>query len=54
MKGSLYLNLYRWAKYQTIVADNCHKPWGFFFCHVACGILVPYPGIKPTHPAVKA
>ena len=27
----------------------------FFFCHVvACGILVPQPGIEPTPPAVEA
>ena len=26
----------------------------FFFCHVACGILVPQPGIKPTLHALEA
>ena len=26
----------------------------FFFGHVACGILVPRPGIKPRAPAVRA
>ena len=25
----------------------------FFFCHVACGILVPQPGIEPAAPAVR-
>ena len=26
----------------------------FWPCHVACGILVPQPGIKPTLPALEA
>ena len=25
-----------------------------FFGHVACGVLVPWPGIEPMHPAVAA
>ena len=26
----------------------------FWLCHVACGMLVPQPGIEPTPPAVEA
>ena len=25
----------------------------FWLCHVACGVLVPQPGIKPTAPALE-
>jgi len=24
-----------------------------FFGHEACGVLAPYPGIEPTHPALE-
>ena len=26
----------------------------FFFCHMACGILVPWPGIEPMPPTLEA
>ena len=35
----------------------CHSCKSFFFffplCHVACGILVPQPGIKPPFPGLE-
>ena len=30
------------------------SPFFFFFCHVACGILVPQTGMEPVPPAVAA
>ena len=35
----------------NIVSVLCF--WGFFFCHLACGILAPWPGIEPAPPTLK-
>ena len=40
------------CQYHTVFCFVC---FGFFWlCHMACGILVPRPGIKPMPPAVEA
>ena len=52
-------------KYSTIKIDATHytgymsSNYSFYYyfgrpCHVACGILVPQPGIEPMPPAVEA
>ena len=36
---------------------SCSTPWHvffFFFCHIACESLVPWPGIEPAPPALEA
>ena len=44
-----------WAQVHLILAEPPPSLWDFFFfwqLHLACGILVPRPGIEP--PAVEA
>ena len=37
----------------TELQSNYHYRHSVFFGHVACGILVPQPGIEPTPPALE-
>ena len=51
--------LYRTVRGLKVHSFNCWTYLLFFFlilwlCHVACGILVPWPGIEPRPSAVKA
>ena len=36
------------------INNNKYCYYYYWLCHVACGILVPQPGIKPPSPAVEA
>ena len=53
--------LFRFILFGVFWASQIHffsqirKAFFFFLqCHLACGILVPWPGIKPTPPALEA
>ena len=38
----------------TLVTPTLWSEFLFWLCHMACGILVPQPGTKPTPPALEA
>ena len=47
-------NRYEWNCQSTMVEAILLQLYLLTFCHATCAILVPWPGIRPTPPALEA